>query len=158
MIGNQYFSIESCVRDGDRFIPLSASPALNLKDPSYVDGSIRVTIQGRPLITDREATDVVHWWAGMSGILRDLTQGRKSVVDGGFPDWPGTMLFEVSGDKLTWSVQVPETRTAVLDRVSALRRLMQEYKMFFERMKILNSTCSSDYDVALAYISRFGSL
>ena len=122
-----------------------------------MDGSIRVTARGQPLITDAEWTDIVHWWAGMSKVLRHLSNG-KQVVEGYFPDWPGTMLFEVVDDRLTWSLHVPETRAVTLERVPALRILMREYGRFFERMKVLNPSCSDDYDVALAYMSHFKAL
>ena len=91
----------------------------------------------------------------MSKILRDLSHGRTRSAEGGFPDAPVNMLFEVDGERLTWTVRGKETHVATLDRVPALRILMAEYRHVFERMRILNPSCASDYDVALAYMSNF---
>lgn len=91
----------------------------------------------------------------MSGILEELSHGRTRSAEGGFPDAPVDMLFEVDGERLTWTVRAKETRVAVLDRVPALRILMAEYRHVFERMRILNPSCASDYDVSLAYMSNF---
>ena len=157
MILSDMLRIETCAKQGSQFISLDALTALKVKEPRYVDGSIRVTARAQPLITDAEWTDIVHWWAGMSNVLRHLSNG-KQVVEGHFPDWPGTMLFEVAGDRLTWSLHVPETRSVSLERVPALRILMREYGRFFERMKVLNPSCTDDYDVALAYMSHFKAL
>ncbi len=150
--------IETCVKQGRDFIPIDVARQIKLKEPLYVDGSIRVTVGGQPLIDDTQWTDIIHWWAHMSKILRDLSHGRTRSAAGGFPDAPVDMLFEVDGERLTWTVRAKETHVATLDRVPALRILMAEYRHVFERMRVLNPTCASDYDVSLAYTSNFEAL
>ena len=157
MLASEMLHIETCARQGDRFIPINELTELKLKEPLYIDGSIRVTAWGKPLITDAQWTDIVEWWGGMSNVLRHLSNGTKQVAEASF-SWPGTMLFEVAGEKLTWTVRGAQTRSAILDRVPALRILMQEYKRFFERMQVLSPRNNGDYDVALAYMSWFKQL
>ena len=65
---------------------------------------------------------------------------------------------EVDGERLTWTVRAKETHVTTLDRVPALRTLMAEYRHVFERMRVLNPSCTSDYDVSLAYMSNFKAL
>ena len=150
--------IETCVKQGRDFIPIDVAQQIKLKEPLYVDGSIRVTVGGQPLIDDTQWTDIIHWWAHMSGILEELSHGRTRSMEGGFPDAPVDMLFEVDGERLTWTVRAKETHVATLDRVPALRILMAEYRHVFERMRVLNPPCASDYDVSLAYMSNFKAL
>lgn len=150
--------IETFVKQGPDFIPIDVAQQIKLKDPLYVDGSIRVIVGGQSLIDDTQWTDIIHWWAHMSKILRDLSHGRTTSVEGRFPDAPVQMLFEVDGERLTWTVHAQQTRVAILDRVPALRALMAEYRHVFERMRVLNPSCTSDYDVALAYMSNFKAL
>ncbi len=158
MMSYHELHIETCIKQGQDFIPIDVAQQIKLKDPLYVDGSIRVTVGGQPLITDTQWTDIVHWWAHMSKILRDLSHGRTRSVEGGFPDAPVPMFFEVDGERLTWTVRARETHVATLDRVPALRTLMTEYQHVFERMRVLNPSCTSDYDVSLAYMSNFEAL
>lgn len=150
--------IETCVKQGRDFIPIDVARGIKLKEPLYVDGSIRVTVGGRPLIDDTQWTDIIHWWAGMSDILSDFSHGRTRSAEVWFPDAPVLMLFEVDGERLTWTVRAKETRVAILDRVPALRILTADYRHVFERMRALNPPCASDYDVALAYMSNFKAL
>ena len=154
---NRYHAlhIKTCVKQGDRFIPIDDLQRIEVKEPRYVDGSIRVTVGDQSLITDTQWTDIVHWWAGMSNVLEELTHDRKNLVEDWFPDAPVPMLFEVDGERLTWTVRAKQTRVATLDRVPALRTLMAEYRHVFERMRVLNPSCISDYDVSLAYMRHF---
>ena len=155
MDASDMLSVVTYIKQGDAFIPLDEVTALNVKDHHYIDGSVRVSVSGQPLITDADWTHVVKWWAGMSTVLRHLSNGTEQIIEGSFFSWPGRMLFEVAGNRLTWTVRVPETRVATLDRVPALRILMQEYKRFFERMQVLCPCNNDDFDVALAYMSHF---
>ena len=158
MIRYDELHIETCAKQGDQFIPINALQHLKVKEPRYVDGSIRVTVGGQPLITDTQWTDIIHWWAGMSKVLRDLSHGKERSIQRYFPDAPVLMLFEVEGERLTWTVRTKQTRVATLDRVPALRALMAEYRHVFERMRVLNPPCASDYDVSLADMSNFRAL
>lgn len=155
MIATEMLHVETCARQGGAFIPIDTLTMVRLEDPLYVDGSIRVTSWGKPLITDAEWTDIVHWWGGMSDVLRRLSSGTDSHVEEGFPDSPMTMSFEVDGGKLIWTVRGSETRSATLDCAAALRILMLEYRRFFERMQVISPRRNGDYDVALDYMKYF---
>lgn len=122
-----------------------------------MDGSVRVTAWGEPLITDAQWTDVVEWWGSMSRVLRPLSNGTRQSAEGYF-SWPGTMLFEVDGERLTWTVRGSQTRSATLDRAPALRILMREYRRFFERMQVISPRDNGDYDVALDDMKYFGTV
>jgi hypothetical protein len=132
MAMHEMLSVVTCAKQDGRFIPLNELAKLKLRNPPYVDGSVRVTARGEPLITDAEWTDVVEWWGSMSNVLRDLSNGARQSV--GYFDWPGSMLFEVDGERLTWTLRGPEVKSATLDRAPALRLLVREYRCFFERM------------------------
>lgn len=153
MMANEMLHIETCAKQDGRFVPIETVSELKLRSPLYVDGSIRVTVWGRPLITDAEWTDIVEWWGSMSNVLKTLSHGSESVAEAYF-SWPGTMLFEVSGETLTWTLRGAQTRAVTLDRVPALRILMREYRRFFERMQIISPRSNGDYDVALDYMSN----
>ena len=146
--------IETCAKQGDRFVPLNALDRLTLKDPNYVDGSIRVSVNGKPLITDKEWTDIVHWWARMSTILRDLSNGTGQLIETYFPDSALKMRFETVGERLTWQVNGPELRKATLNRFQAIQALARESRATFERLKVLNPACAGNYDVDLAYLAK----
>ena len=146
--------VETCAKQGGCFIPLTALNRLTLKDPNYVDGSIRVSVNGKSLITDKEWTDIVHWWARMGTILRDLSIGTTQVVETYFPDSALKMHFEAMGDKLAWQISSPEPRRAVLDRSQTIQALAWESRATFERLKVLNPACASNYDVDLAYLAK----
>ena len=150
--------IETCAKQGDQFIPIDVLQHIEVKEPRYVDGSIRVTVGGQPLIEDTQWTDIIHWWARMSNVLQELSHGRERSMQRHFPDAPVLMLFEVDGERLTWTIRATQTRVATLDRVPALRALMAEYRHVFERMRVLNPSCTSDYDASLAYMSNFKAL
>ena len=154
MAAHEMLSVVTCAKQDGRFIPLDELTELKLRNPPYVDGSVRVTVRGEPLITDAEWTDVVEWWGSMSRVLRPLSNGTRQSAEGYF-DWPGSMLFEVAGERLTWTLRGPEVKSATLDRAPALRILMREYKRFFERMQVLNPRNNGDYDVALEYMQYF---
>lgn len=157
MAESEMLSVVTCAKQGGRFIPLDELTALKLEEPLYVDGSVRVTVWGEPLITDAEWTDVVDWWGGMSNVLRSLSNGTEQSAEGSF-DWPGTMLFEVEGERLTWTLRGPEVKSATLDRAPALRILVREYRRFFERMQVISPRDNGDYDVALDYMKYFGTV
>ena len=157
MMANEMLHIETCAKQDGRFVPIETVSELKLRSPLYVDGSIRVTAWGRPLITDAEWTDIVEWWASVGRALRLLSHGTETVAEAYF-SWPGTMLFEVSGETLTWTLRGAQTRTATLDRVPALRILMREYRRFFERMQIISPRSNGDDDVALDYMQRLKEL
>ncbi len=146
--------VETCAKQGDRFVPLNALDRLKLKDPNYVDGSIRVSFNGNSLITDKEWTDVVHWWARMNTVLRDLSANRKQVIETYFPDSALRMRFEPVGEKLIWQIEGPELRKIMLDRSQMIQVLMRESRATFERLKVLNPTCAGNYDVDLAYLAK----
>ena len=150
--------IETCVKQGDQFVPIDVLQRLKVKEPRYVDGSLRVTVGDQSLITDTQWTDTIHWWARMSDVLQELSHGRERSMRRHFPDAPVLMLFEIDGERLTWTIRAQQTRVAILDRVPALRALTTEYMRVFERMRILNPACTSDYDVALACMSNFKAL
>ena len=154
MAASEMLSVVTCAKQGDRFIPLDELTELKLKEPLYVDGSIRLTAWGRPLVTDKDWTDVVQWWADMSNVLRDLSNGTRQRAEARF-DWPGSVLFEVDGERLTCTYCGPETKSAALDRVPALRIFMEEYKRFFEYMQVINPRSNNDFDVALDYMKYF---
>ena len=40
--------IETCVKQGRDFIPIDVAQQIKLKEPLYVDGSIRVTVGAAP--------------------------------------------------------------------------------------------------------------
>ena len=119
-----------------------------------MDGSIRVSVNGRPIITDQEWTDVVHWWARMNNVLRELSTGTKQVIETYFPDSASKMRFETVGDKLIWKVNGAELWTATLDRRHALQTLARESRATFERLKVLNPACTGNYDIDLAYLAK----
>ena len=146
--------VETCAKQGDRFIPLNGLDRLTLKDPNYVDGSIRVLVNGKPLITDREWTDIVHWWALMNTILRDLSTETRPVIETYFPDCALKMRFEAVGERLAWEIGGPEPRKATLDRFQTIQVLAQESQATFERLKVLNPACAINYDVDLAYLAK----
>ena len=149
------FYIETCAKQGDHFVPLAALDRLTLKDPNYVDGSIRVSVDGKPFITDKEWTDIVHWWARMSTILRDLSTGMKQVVETYFPDSALKMRFETVGEKLVWQINGPELQRAILvGRFQMIQALARESRATFERLKELNPACASNYDIDLAYLAK----
>lgn len=154
MAASDVLSVVTCAKQGDRFIPLDELTSLKLKEPLYVDGSIRLTAWGRPLVTDADWTDVVQWWAGMSDMLRDLSNGTRQRAEVRF-DWPGSVLFEVDGERLVCTYCGPETKSATLDRIPALRVFMEEYERFFERMQVISPRGNRDYDVALDYMKYF---
>ena len=146
--------VETCAKQGDRFVPLNALDRLKLKDPNYVDGSIRVSLNGISLITDKEWTDVVHWWARMNTVLRDLSADKRRVVETYFPDSALRMRFEPVGGKLIWRIEGPEPRKVVLDRSQMMQVLARESRATFERLKVLNPACASNYDIDLAYLAK----
>ena len=151
MSTSEILSVVTCAKQDGRFIPLDELTELKLRNPPYVDGSVRVTVRGEPLITDAEWTDVVEWWVGMGRVLRDLSNGARQSVS--YFDWPGSLLFEVDDERLTWTLRGPEVKSATLDRALALRILVRDYRRFFERMRVLNPRCN--YDVGLAYMRHF---
>ena len=153
MTAHEMLSVVTCAKQDGRFIPLDELTELKLRNLLYVDGSVRVTVRGEPLITDAEWTDVVEWWVSMNNVLRDLSNGERQSE--GYFDWPGSMLFEVDGERLTWTLRGPEVKSATLDRAPALRILVREYRRFFERMQVLSPRDNGDYDVALAYMKYF---
>ena len=125
MAEHEMLSVVTCAKQDGRFIPLDELTELKLRNPPYVDGSVRVTVRGEPFITDAEWTDVVEWWVGMGRVLRDLSNGARQSV--GYFDWPGSILFEVEGERLTWTLRGPEVISATLDRVLALRTLVRDH-------------------------------
>ena len=158
MNNQKLLHIETCVKQGDDFVPIDALQHLEVDDPHYIDGSIRVTVSGQPFTTDANWTDIVHWWATMSNVLEEISHGREKSMQRYFPDTPVLMFFEVDGERLTWTLQAEQTHVATLDRVPALRTLMAEYRHVFERMRILNPSRISDYDISLDYMSHFKTL
>lgn len=156
MTAHEMLSVVTCAKQDGRFVPLDELNELKLRNPPYVDGSIRVIARGEPLITDAEWTDAVEWWVGMGRVLRDLSNGASQSVC--YFDWPGSMLFEVDGERLTWTLRGPEVKSATLDRAPTLQLLVREYRRFFERMQILNPCNNGDYDVGLAYMRYFGNV
>ena len=155
MIGEQLLRIETCVKQGDRFIPLSSVTKLLLKDPNYVDGSIRVFVGNQALITDVEWTDIVQWWANMSNVIRELLNGARNNLKLYFPDSTAEMCFKIDGNKLTWEVISTELRSADMNFLQALQILIEEYKHTFEKLKLINPARISDYDNALNYLIKF---
>lgn len=156
MNAREMLSVVTCAKQEGHFVPLDELTELKLRNPPYVDGSVRVTVRGEPLITDVHWTDVVEWWGSMSNVLRDLSSGARQSV--GYFSWPGSMMFEVDGERLTWTLRGPEVKSATLDRAPTLQLLVREYRRFFERMQALNPCNNGDYDVGLAYMRYFGNV
>lgn len=144
---------ETCVKQGDQFLPLEQIGELKLDDPNYVDGSIRVFAGRKPLITDAEWTDIVDWWGGVGNVIRDLVGGAKQVTDA-FPDCPVEMRFQVAGGQLTWEVDGAETRRATFNLDQALRALIEGYHSTFERLKVLNPAAATEYDALTDYLKK----
>lgn len=137
---------QTCIKQGEAFIPLSEVSALVLDDPGYVDGSIRVFAGNQPLITDDEWTDVAHWWASMGNIIEELADGATHPLSLSFPDCPIDMRFQVKGETLVWEVDGAKKRrvSVVLDQ--ALQTLVEDYHSTFERLRVVNPAAAPDYD------------
>ena len=150
-------SVVTCAKQEGRFVPLDELTELKLRNPPYVDGSVRVTVRGEPLITDAHWTDVVEWWGSMSNVLRDLSSGARQSV--GYFSWPGSMMFEVDGERLTWTLRGPEVKSATLDRAPTLRALGAGIQTLLRaHADALNPCNNGDYDVGLAYMRYFGNV
>lgn len=73
-----------------------------------------------PPITDAQWTGGVEWWGSMSRVLRVLSKSTRQSAEGQF-SWSGSMLFEVDGVRLTWTLRRPEVKSTTLDRTSRLQ-------------------------------------
>lgn len=143
-------AIQTCVKQGESFIPLAEVGRLVLDDPGYVDGSIRVFSGCKPLITDVEWTDIGHWWGEMGNVIHDLA-GGKTAVDSSFPDCPIDMRFRVAAGCLTWEVDGAKARKATFNLDQALQASVDGYFSTFERLSVVNSDAARDYDGLMGY-------
>ncbi|WP_237478118.1 hypothetical protein [Lichenibacterium dinghuense] len=84
----------------------------------------------------------------MSTVLRDLSNSTRRMAEVRFI-WPGSVLFDVDGERLTCTCCGPETKSATVDRILALQIFMGEYKKVFERVQVISHPGNRDYVVAL---------
>lgn len=146
--------IVTCIEQGGEFIPIDDLKNIIVKDPSWINGSIRVTSGSISLLTDEHSTDIVQYWGQISSLIADVLIYKKKIVLGGIPGLPVTMRFEVHGSKLVWSVTDIETRTASLSLCQAMSILYEKCYHFFLKIKTLNPASPYDQEVPLNFLLK----
>ncbi|WP_338686576.1 hypothetical protein QD712_37730 [Streptomyces acidiscabies] len=128
--------IETFLRGADGSFTLADSCQTPPLDPDYIEGAIRISIDGLEIIGLEEWDYVDQLWcyiAEMSTKLRSSGYARTH-----FPDQPIELAFQASGSRVLVTAKVGKTtKTASASSTELLKSIQAAGNIFFGKMSEL---------------------
>ena len=142
--------IDTFLRDADGgFVPAASCTAAP-PDPDYVEGAIRLAVDGREIIGLEEWDYVDQLWAYIADMVTQLNSSGHAETY--FPDQPIKLSFQATGSRVLVAAKVgTETKRASAPTEEFVRALKKAGLAFFGKMNELAP--GSSYDEAVRELS-----
>ncbi|MFI1166892.1 hypothetical protein ACH4UM_25665 [Streptomyces sp. NPDC020801] len=125
--------VETFLKGSDgEFVPLEACRT-QPNDLDYIEGAIRVSIDGLPIIGLEEWDYVDQLWCYVADMVTQLT--ATGYAETYFPDQPIKLLFRSAGKRVLVAAEIGhEVRQASTSTVDFLEAVKTAGTRFFDRM------------------------
>lgn len=128
--------VETFLKDSNGDFQPVESCRTRPRDLDYIEGAIRLTIDGAPIIGLGEWDYVDQLWCYLADMIAQF--GKTGYAETYFPDQPIKLSFQSSGERVLVTVEIgKEVRRASAPSVDFLESVKAAGTRFFEKMSEL---------------------